>query len=153
LLLRNFYRIAVAVFVLHLRKKGRRKLMNMSEYREAVVIMGREHRADDYEVGTELHGWKVVIWWGDKKYFHWAGSIAPDPPFPTRHEVREQEFKKTNSHRGGGALFEAIRKWGGAMLIGIGLSQLVLGSHLVAVFFILGGLLILIVQYFAQPRR
>jgi hypothetical protein len=54
----------------------------------------------------------------------------------------------------GGMFWEAIRKWGGAMLVGIGLFQLVFGPYrLSAAFFIPGGLLIIAVQYFARRRE
>lgn len=54
----------------------------------------------------------------------------------------------------GGTFWETIRKWGGAVLIGIGLGQLVFGPYrLTAAFFIPGGLLIIIVQHFAWKRE
>jgi hypothetical protein len=54
----------------------------------------------------------------------------------------------------GGGFWEAIRKYGGTMLIGIGLAQLVFGPyHLAAAFFIPGGLLIIIVQHYAHNQE
>jgi hypothetical protein len=127
--------------------------VNMSEYREAVKIMGREYRADDFELGAELHGWKVVTMW-DKKYFHWTGSVEPDPWPSVLQVAREPARKPDLVEVMGGSFWETIRKWGGSLLIGIGLVQLVFGPyHLAAAFFIPGGLLILIVQYFANRRR
>lgn len=128
--------------------------MNMSEYKESVEIMGREYQADDFELGAELHGWKVVTMW-DKKYFHWTGSVEPEPWPSVLQEAQVPENKKPDFIEvAGGAFWETIRKWGGALLIGIGLAQLVFGPyHLAAAFFIPGGLLVWIVQYFANRRR
>ncbi len=54
----------------------------------------------------------------------------------------------------GATFWETIRKWGGTLLIAIGLSQLVFGPYrLAAAFFIPGGLLIIIVQHYVWRRE
>ncbi|MBI1952174.1 hypothetical protein HYS42_00425 [Candidatus Saccharibacteria bacterium] len=54
----------------------------------------------------------------------------------------------------GEAFWKTIEKWGGALLIGIGLSQLAFGPYrLSAAFFIPGGLFIIAVQYFTLKRE
>jgi sugar phosphate permease len=54
----------------------------------------------------------------------------------------------------GGSFWEAIRNYGGALLIGLGLAQLIFGPYrLTAAFFIPGGLLITIVQHYAWKRE
>ena len=125
----------------------------MFEYKDTVEIMGREYRADDLELGAELHGWKVVAMW-DKKYFHWSGSVEPEPWPAVLQETRAPEHKSDLIEVMGRPFWEGARKWGGILLIGLGLAQLVFGPYrLTAAFFIPGGLLILMVQYLANRRR
>jgi hypothetical protein len=54
----------------------------------------------------------------------------------------------------GQAFWEALKKYGGPLLIGVGLAALVFGpERLVAVSFIPGGILIMLVQHYARKRE
>lgn len=44
-----------------------------AEWQKTIKTNKGEFHAENYEVGAELHGWKVALAWGEK-YWYWAGS-------------------------------------------------------------------------------
>lgn len=46
-----------------------------AEWKKTIETNKGEFHADDYEVGAELYGWKVVIEAGDK-YWYWGGELV-----------------------------------------------------------------------------
>lgn len=49
------------------------------EFQKSLTIDGGEVHADDFPLGADVHGWKVVEAFDNGKYFYWAGPNVIEP--------------------------------------------------------------------------